>query len=65
MFNYVNKHLQTYNIQKLKQQYKLEQKQKESKPSDVKHIQKQKKFGVPKHFHLVGDTMVYNGDKIH
>ena len=34
----VNKHPQIYNTQKPKQQYMLEQKQKESKPSNVKHI---------------------------
>ena len=43
----------------------LEQKQKESKPSNVKHIQKLKSFGVHKHFHLVDDMIVYNGNKIH
>ena len=26
---------------------------------------KPKTFGVPKHFHLVDDMIVYNGDKIH
>ena len=43
MLNHVNKHPQTYSIRKLKQQYMLEQKQKESKPSNVKHIQKKEK----------------------
>ena len=43
MLNHVNKHPQTNNIRKLKQQYMLEQKQKESKPSNVKHIKKTEK----------------------
>ena len=60
--NHVNKHPQTYSIRKLTQQYMLEQKQKESKPSNVKHIKKQKMFGVPKHFHPVDDLIVYNGE---
>ena len=38
MLNHVNKHPQTYNIQKLKQQYMLAQKQKESMHSNKKHI---------------------------
>ena len=65
MLNHANKHPQIYNIRKLKQQYMLEQKQKESKSSNVKHILKQKKFGVPKHIHPVDDMIVYSGDKIH
>ena len=40
-------------------------KAKESKPSNVKPTQKQKKFGVPKHFHPVDDMIVSNGVKIH
>ena len=43
----------------------VEQNQKELKPSNVKHILKLKKFGVHKHFHLVHDLIVYNGNKIH
>ena len=65
MSNHVNKHPQIYNIQKHKQQYMLDQKQKESKLSKAKHILKQKKFGVPKHFHRVDDMIVYNGDRRH
>ena len=42
----------------------LEQKQKALKPSNVKHIEKRKKFGVFKHFHIVDDMIVYNGDEI-
>ena len=53
MLNHVNKHAQIYNTQKPKQQFMLQQKQKESKPSNVKHLKKLKKFGVDKHFHLV------------
>ena len=65
MLNHVNKHPQIYNTQKPKQRYMLEQKQKEPKPSNVNHIKKPKKFGVPKHIHLVDDMIVYTGDKIH
>ena len=36
-------------------------KAKRIKPSNVKHTKKQKKFGVPKHFHPVDDIIVYNG----
>ena len=48
-----------------KQQYMLEQKQKESKLSNAKHILKLKKIGVLKHFHPLDDMIVYNGDRIH
>ena len=48
---------------KPKQQYMLEQKQKESKSSDVKHIKKLKKIGVHKHFHLVDDMIFTMGTK--
>ena len=65
MLNHVNNHPQIYNTQKPKQQYLLEQKQEESKPSNVKHIFKPKKFGVPKHFHLIDDMIVYNGNEKH
>ena len=38
MLNHVNKHPQIYNTQKPKQQFMLEQRPKEEKPLNAKHI---------------------------
>ena len=43
----------------------LDQKPKELKTSNAKHIKKLKRCGVHKHSHLVDDMIVYNGNKIH